>query len=258
MHRRSLLLYLCLSSLAACASREPKPPLKPNDLRRIGILPIKEWPNSGSTAQFNRSINPIATNVSLPPPLTPTLLGMAIGQALRNSRNADLAALADAMAFAKFEPEPALRRNIQAELARRTVQIETLDSPELADGVRKDVLKNLPTAVDAIVDVQIHSAGYYAIGRNMGFTPHFQISARVIDTINPGEIIDEFSYEGDYETQDDSRHFTTPKILTQPSLATFERNAAIIRAGLSTVFEVVATRLVDDIVRVRDKRPRLD
>ena len=257
MHRRRVVLALCLSPLAACASRTPKPPLKPNDLRRVGMLPLKEWPDSGM-AQFNRGLNPIQPAGILPPPISPSMLGMAIGQAIRNSRNADLAALTDAVAWAKFEPEPTLQRAIRAEFERRSAQIETIDSPPLAHQIREDKLKDLPTHVNAILDVQIHSAGYYAIGRGLGFTPYFQVSARIVDTVNQGEIVDEFSYEGDHtQAKGDSRHFTTPKDLTQPDLAAFQGNAESIRTGLVLVFEQVAAKLVDDIVRVREKQPRL-
>lgn len=157
------------------------------------MLPLKEWPESGSTVQFNRKINPTPASGALPPPITPSLLGMTIGQAIRNSRNADVAALSEALDRVKFEPEPTLATAFRAEFVRRSAPIEFLDSPDLAERVRKKALKDLPTDVDAILDVQLYSAGYYAIGKGLGFSPYFLVTAKLLDTINPGEIIEESS-----------------------------------------------------------------
>jgi hypothetical protein len=259
MQRRTLLITLCSASLAACANRPPKPPLKPNTLQRIGMLPLKEWPNTGSTAQFNRVLSPPTPAAYVPPPITPQLLGMAIGTALRNAENADLARLGAAVATTGFEPAPTLRQALLAERERRSARFDPIDDPALDNRIRNGDLKDLPTSVDAILDVQIHSAGYYAIGKGQGFTPYFSVTARLVDTVNPGELVDEFSYNGDYrEAAGDARYFTTPRALSQPDLAAFAVNAIEIQKGLTAVFERVAAKLVDDVVRVQSKLPRLD
>jgi hypothetical protein len=259
MQRRTLLISLCFASLAACANRPPKPPLKPNALQRIGMLSIKEWPDTGSTAQFNRANNPPPPDGYIPPPITPQLLGMAIGASLKNARNADLANLGAAVAITGFEPAPTLRQALQAECERRSARFDPIDNPVLDSRIRNEDLKDLPTSVDAILDVQIHSAGYYAIGKGQGFTPYFSVTARLVDTLNPGEVVDEFSYGGDYSEADgNARHFTTPRALSQLDLAAFSANAIAILIGLTAVFERVAVKLVDDIVRVQNKLPRLE
>jgi hypothetical protein len=258
MQRRTLLVSLCVPCLAACANRPPKPPLKPNALQRFGMLPLKEWPDS-SAAQFNRAINPPQSAGVVVVPLTPSLLGMAIGQSLRNARITEHVALTEALAAVGFEPEPTLRQAIESELARRELQVEPLSDPALAQRIRQDDFRDLPTEVDAIIDVQIHSAGYYDIGRGRGFTPYFQISARLVDTVNPGAMVEEFGYGGDYsEAKGDLRHFTTPATLTQTSLGGFQAHAQIIRAGFADLFRRVAEKLVDDFARVRDRLPRID
>lgn len=260
MQRRTLLITtLCFTSLAACANRPPKPPLKPNALQRIGMLPVKEWPDSGSTAQFNRVNNPPPRDQYAPPPITPQMLGMAIGASLKNARNAELAQLGAAVATTGFEPAPTLRQALQAECERRSVRFDPIDSPALDERIRNSELKDLPTNVDAILDVQIHSAGCYAIGKGQGFTPYFSVTAGLVDTVNPGEVVDQFSYSGDYSQDDgNARHFTTLRALSQPDLATFAASAVVIRTGLKAVFERVAAKLIDDIVRAQSKLPRLD
>lgn len=258
MQRRTLLISLGSASLAACANRPPKPPLKPNTLQRIGMLPIKEWPDTG-TAQFNRTNNPPPPAAYAPPPITPQMLGMAIGASLKNARNAELAALGAAVATTGFEPGPALRQALQAEIERRSARFDAIDDRALDDRIRNQDLKVLPTSVDAILDVQMHSAGYYAIGKGQGFTPYFSVTARLVDTVNPGEVVDEFSYSSDYSEADGSqRHFTTPRALSQPDFAAFAVNAIEIQKGLAAVFERVAAKLVDDILRAQKKLPRLD
>ena len=258
MNRRSFVACFGLASLGACASKAPKPPLKPNDLRSIGMLPIKEWPDSGM-AQFNQAMNTAAAFGSAPPPISPTMLGAAIGNAIRASRDADRMALAGAIGTIHMQPEPILRRAMQGEFERRSAEIRMLEDAALAHRVRDNILKDLPTSVDAILDVQIHSAGYYLIGKGKGFSPYLQVTARLLDTVNPGEVIEEFSYGGDHSKSDgDSRYFTTPPELTQPDIVAFYNNAASLRTGLTTVVELIASKLADDIVRVRDKQPRLN
>ena len=56
MNRRDFLNGVLIAPLAACANREPRPPLKPNELKRLGYLPIKEWPASGGTASLSRKL----------------------------------------------------------------------------------------------------------------------------------------------------------------------------------------------------------
>lgn len=259
MQRRTLLISLGSASLAACANRPPKPLLKPNALQRIGMLPVREWPDTGGTAQFNRANNPPPPAAYAPPPITPQMLGMAIGASLKNARSAELATLGAAVATTGFEPALTLRQALQAELERRSARFDPIDNRALDDRIRNQDLKDLPTSVDAILDVQIHSAGYYAIGKGQGFTPYFSVTARLVDAVNPGEVVDEFSYSGDYSEADGSaRHFTTPRALSQPDLAAFAANAMTIRMGLTSVFERVAVKLVDDIFRVQNKLPRLD
>ena len=105
----------------------------------------------------------------------------------------------------------------------------------------------------------MHSAGYYDIGKGQGFTPYVSVTARVVDTVNPGELVDEFSYSADYnDAEGSARHFTTPRDLSQPDLAAFSTNAMAIRTGLTAVFERMAVKVVDDIVRVQSKLPRLE
>jgi hypothetical protein len=258
IQRRTMGVGLLAAALTACANRPPKPPPKPNPLQRIGMLPLKEWPDAG-TAQFNRSVNVAPSNQYVPPPITPQLLGMAIGASLRNARNADIAALAGAIATTNFEPAPTLQRALQAEFERRSVRFDTLVDPALDTRIRNEDLKSLPSDVDAILDIQLHSVGYYPIGKGQGFTPYFSVTARLVDTINPGEIVEQFSYSGDYSpAQGESRHFTTPPALSQSDLASFASNAATIRSEMTSVFERVAAKLVDDILRVQNRQPRLE
>jgi hypothetical protein len=187
------------------------------------------------------------------------MLGMAIGQALLAAKEADRENLANAIARTDFNPERVLFNAIRSGFELRTTPIEVLESADWASRIRKDEVVDLPVAVDAILDVQISSAGYYPIGRGAGFSPYFRVSARLLDMVNRGEIIDEFSYEGDYEkSSGDSRYFTTPPSLSQPSLASFEANAESIRAGLVSTFERLASKIVDDVIRVRDKQARID
>jgi len=259
MKRRLLLVSASAIHLVGCASKKTKAQLKPNELRSMGMLPIKEWVDNGSTAQFSLVANPVpASMAGAPPPVTPGLLGMALGQSIRAGRDAERAALANALSAVAFDPRETLAAAIQGELVRRSVTIAPIKDGALAGRVRNNTLKDLPTDVDAILDVQIHSAGYYPLGKGQGFSPYASISARLLDTINPGETIEEFTYGGDSTpAEGDVRHFELPKVLVQPSLATFSGNAPAIRTGFEAMFDGIAARLVDDVVRVRDKLPRL-
>ena len=259
MIRRSLLIGVGVSLLSACASKKPKVPLKHNDLRTFGMLPIKEWVETGSTAQFDPLSNPVpATMAGAPPPINTSMLGMAIGQSIRAGRDAARAALASAMTFVGFDPGTALLSAIQRELERRAAPMEPLKSGALAARVRDNVLSDLPTDIDAILDVQIRSAGYYPLSKGLGFSPYAHLTARLLDTVNPGFTIEEFAYEADSGASDgDIRYIQFPAELTQPSLTTFAANATTIRAAFEDAFNRIGSKVVDDTLRVRDKLPRL-
>ena len=115
MKRRLLLVSASAIHLVGCASKKTKAQLKPNELRSMGMLPIKEWVDNGSTAQFSLVANPVpASMAGAPPPVTPGLLGMALGQSIRAGRDAERAALANALSAVAFDPRETLRPRSKA------------------------------------------------------------------------------------------------------------------------------------------------
>ena len=92
------------------------------------------------------------------------MLGMAIGQSIRASRDAERAALASALSAVAFDPRETLIAAIQRELDRRSAPVVPIKGGALAERVRNNSLKDLPTEVDAILDVVGSVWGLHLLG----------------------------------------------------------------------------------------------
>lgn len=258
MRRRLVLsqITLLLPPLAGCAGGTAKPPREPLDIARLGLLPIKEWEPTGSTAPF--SINLLsATKISnAGPPINPSQLGMAIGNSLRASQAASREQLAYALTALDFSARTSLTQAVQEVLHQRALRVVDLDDGALATAVRDNRFGGLPQSVDAILDLQIHGAGYYPA--KLGLVPYLSLGARVLGTKAPAGVVEEFWYEVNHgDAKGDPRFFSTPPELITSSLSSFRQNAEPLRSGLNVLFRRVAEQLGTDVQRLVDKQPRV-
>lgn len=249
-------------ALAACASRGPRPTTQTVDLRKLAFLPIKEVAPKGKTGPFNYALVTPAVTGSVPPPISPGLLGMAIGQALRNSSEAAAAAsrlaIGTALQPVAFSPRQVLSEALSAQFAKRSVPVEPFTDERISEVARTDWdFSKLPAGFDALLDIQIPYAGYFAEKEAGGFSPTVYVTTRILATSGGGAILEKFYYEADYrDAEGETRFFTTPKQLNTASLAQFGERSQAIREGMTSVFATIAEKMADDIDRAVKKLPK--
>lgn len=255
MQRRVLISLLAATVLPGCASSRARPVRPPVEIQRIGILPVKEWPPTGSTAPFSTAQLPATPNTSIPPPLSPSLLGMAIGQVFVAHKAANRSQLAQALTALDFSAGEAFSAVLEPLFGQLTAGAETLGSPELGAAIRDDIFTNLPTSVDAILDIQIHGAGYYP-AKKVGYAPALSVTARLVDTKFAAGVIADFDYEvGHDDPEGDPRYFNSPLLLVS-DLAGFRDRATALKQEMTSVYLRVAQQLVEDVDRFIRKLPR--
>lgn len=244
--------------LAACAAKAPRPPLKPNPMQKLAMLPLIEHPVSGGIIPFARSANQLKTpQAGQYIPINPSTLGLAIGSSIRASRDAEYNALSLAVHSIEFEPLPRLKSLLDGEIARRGLILSELADPAVSSQIRSNKFDALPVEFDGIIDVQIHNVGYYDLGRRRGFSPYYYVGARVLDVKNPGEVVEDWSYSGTSVEKDETAHdYFLPASLVQPNLDAFRTNAAYLIEFFTRLLERTAKQIVDDVVQLKEARSR--
>jgi len=181
---------------------------------------------------------------------------MAIGNSIVAGRAADRLRLSQALAALDFSAKDAFASALEPLVGQWTIPVDAMKDAELAAAVRADNFTNVPTSVGAILDIQIYGAGYYA-AKQVGYAPYLSVTARVLDTRAPAEIVDEFDYEVGYgDAKGDPRFFSSPALLVG-TLDGFRDRAVELKHETTAVYERVAKQLVEDVDRVIRRLPRL-
>lgn len=247
MERRQF-FGLCIAiTTVSCASRRPKPIPPALSLNSIGMLPILENPPSGGTAPFSLHQLPQPTSAYSPPPITPQLLGMAIGNAIKRSREENQRALANAISTIGFSAYNTINNEIESQLVERRMSLPRIASPSIAAEVRDGKFASAPKQFDAILDIQIQSAGY-STDKKLGFVPSLEVSLRLLYT----KYAESVSYEIDYEIGSDpsdgsSNYFSIPSSLIIGNITDFEPKAATINSGMTLMCKLIVSQLLQDL-----------
>jgi hypothetical protein len=198
----------------------------------------------------------------VPPPITPGLLGIGLGMALRNASDAAAASarmtIGQALQPVAFNPRQVLLEALSAQFAKRSVPAEPFTDERISEVARTDWdFSKLPVGFDALLDIRIPYAGYYAEKRVGGFSPTIYVTTQILATSSGGAILEKFYYVSDYQdAEGETRFFTTPKQLNVASMAEFGERAQVIREGLTSVFATIAEKMADDIDRAVKKLPK--
>jgi hypothetical protein len=259
--------FLALSStvvLTSCASGGPKLTTQTVDLKRVAYLPIKEYPATAEAGPFNSIMVASAPSYgTTAPPINPTMLGIAIGQALRASSDASAAAsrssIARALADLAINPKVILHDALTTQLTNRGCPVEEFTDVRASEPARTDWnFSKLPSEFDAVLDVQLVYAGYFPDKENKGFSPQIYATSQLLHTAGKGTRLERFQYESDFRSAEgDSRFFTAPKLLTVSSLAQIAEQAQFIRYGVTALLLLMAEKMADDVDRAVKKLPRL-
>lgn len=263
MRRRTLLTWATVGGLSACASG-PKLTVQNVDLRKIALLDIKEWEHTGDSGPFDRKLVKVPQSQPYYAPVSPTALGMAIGSALRGSRDsASYKARSDitlALAPVGLSPKKALVAALGTSLAQRSLPVTTIADPYESENVRNNwKFGGLGDSYDAVVDIQINEAGYFFSKEAGGFSPMLYVYVQLISTAGKGVRLESYSYNADYsETGKEARSYATPRTITVANLGQMTELAPVIRQEMQRIIEQMAERIAVDLERAVQKLPRQD
>lgn len=261
--RRHFLSIVPAFALGACANRVPVATTQSVDLNRIAFLPIKEYPAHGDAGPFKLALSAPASNYGTYPPVTPGLLGLAIGNAIRSSSEASAAssrnAIGQALAAVALDPASALQDAVTAGLARRGTVVEAITDVSTGELVRGDwKFSRLPAGADAMLDIRIQYAGYFPDKANKGYSPQIYATSQLIHTGGRGIVLESFRYEATVgDAKGRTRYFPAPAALTMGSVAQIRDAARPIRDGITALLLAMAESMADDVDRAVRKLPRL-
>lgn len=173
----------------------------PEGQARIGILKVKEWPAGGEAVSF--AGDSVIKGTGAP--------GLDAAAILLGSNVFVRRKLQAAAASVGFSASAVLDSSVPKLLADRGFNAVLSDDAAFTNAVRNSTALNWPKDVDAILDVQVNSAGYYPARRAGGYSPMVYAVARLISTTNGKELL-RFGYDSDYRDSEGERRFiTTPK-----------------------------------------------
>ena len=171
--------------------------------------------------------------------------------------SANRATLATAVRSVGFDPPSALSQHLMPALNARALPVAALDDATLATSVRQGRPFQAPAGVDAVLDIQIHGAGYYPAARAGGYSPMLYVVARLVSTTAPHAELARWGYDADYRAAEgELRFFTTPPALSASDADAIAANAAQVRQQMQSIAERMVQQLAIDVERrIRAQAP---
>jgi hypothetical protein len=221
-------------SIAGCSTGPKAPPPPTAPLQNVGVLTVgQSFSASGDAAPFfgvstaQMTLNPIAQIVA-----------------------AFRVPFVNAVASVRFNAQDAIHKRLVPALLAAGLPVVALEDYQLAADVRNWIFKGAPAEVDAFLDVQVTSAGYYPASGAGGYSPMMYVVATLISPAKSGEQIARFNYDADHRpAEGDSRFFTTPKVISADKPETIIQKAELIRAEMDNIAARMVDRMVIDIGR---------
>jgi hypothetical protein len=266
MRRRTLLNLALGTPLAGCASGRIEEAVRAVDLRKVAVLAIKEFaPDSGGS--FNTWVSTptqaaAPAKASVPVPVTPGTLGIAIGLSLRASADATKSGsdklINDALQPLQIQPAKILAAALQAAFAKRAMQAALVQDARASELVRSDWdFELLAADDDAFLDVQIHGAGYFPV-KALGYSPMVYVYTQLVARAKGGTRLGKYAYESDYRNAGGDVRFTkTPADMNVSALAEISSRRERIKLGVQTQLETIAELIATDLDRAMKKLPAL-
>ena len=174
---------------------------------------------------------------------------------MRAAKDAAYNSLSDAVGAVPISPLSLFSGFLDAEIAARSLQLERVSDPQTAVRLRSDNYTQIPANLDGVLDIQLYNTGYYDLGRGRGYAPYLYIYARVLDLVNPGEVAEDWSYNGTLDkSAEGPRDFLMSPSLIQSDLSSFSNNATVIQAAFTSLLERTAKQLVSDVLSFQSAR----
>ena len=157
-----------------------------------------------------------------------------------------------------FNPRAYFEKVLWAAFSQRGVSLEPIADSRIERAVRSKIYDSLPKDLDAILDVQITSAGYYPSDRAGGYSPMLYVVARLLSTSRPGEELERFGYDADYRAAEgELRFYTTPPSISAANPEEIGAKSSLVRSTMEGVSDRIISQIVVDVERRMTAVPRL-
>ena len=256
--RRKVVSGLSLAALgmaiAGCAQKGPplpRPQAMP--LRRVAILPIFERQTTGDAFAFvsentRRSDMPVVVSN---PAGAAFAIGFNIASAGRRAR------FERSMKAVDFDPRAHFEKTIGAAFTAKGVSLERVSDSQLAISVRNNSPVPALAELDAVLDVQVTSGGYYPSDRAGGYSPMLYVVARLLSPAT-GQELERFGYDADYRAAEgELRFYTTSPAISVATPEEIGQKATLIRSSMQEVAERMIAQIVVDVDRRMRALPKV-
>ncbi len=243
-------------TLTGCAQKGPSPPppqLQP--LLRVGILPVLERATTGDAFAFVKENTrqyeiPVAAAPS--PAAAAFAIGFNIAGAGRRAR------FDQSMTAVNFDPRAYFESSIAPAFRKEGIKLERVTDPQLATAYRtgKPIISS--PDLDAVLDVQITSAGYYQSDRAGGYSPMLYVVARFLSASRSDEELGRFGYDSDYRpAEGELRFYTTPQEISVATPEDIVPKAKLVRETMERISDRIIAQIIVDVDRRMRAVPRL-
>ncbi len=259
MFRRAAVILL-VGLVGGCAQKPTVPPPPTQPLARVAVLPVKMWPANGDAVSFDGHTT-TAGGVVFMPLSAAAVPAAAVGTGLSLLLSMPKRKLGEAVASVQFDARVAFEKRLWPSLQAQQLPVVIVDDPAVVNAFRAGDFKAVPAdavtkaldGVDAVLDVQITSAGYYPADRAGGYSPMMYAVATLRPRDKPFEELARFNYDADYRpAEGESRFFTTPKEISADKPETIRQKADLVREQM----DAIAARMVEKIVADVGRRVR--
>jgi hypothetical protein len=250
-------LVLAFSVLGGCAQKPTLPAPPTQALTRVAVLPVKMWPANGDAVSFN-GVTSGAGGVVFVPSNAAAVGPAVVGTGLSLLMSLPKRRLAEAVFEVRFDAQAAVEKRLWPTLQSQRLPVVIVDDPAVVNGFRAGDFKGVPAdvvaksldGVDAVLDVQITSAGYYPADRAGGYSPMMYVVATLRPRDKPFEELARFSYDADYRpAEGETRFFTTPQEISADKPDTIRQKAELVREQMDAIAVRMVERIVTDVGR---------
>jgi hypothetical protein len=254
---RRLVAAMSVCLVGACAQKPTAPPPPTQPLARVAVLPIKMWPANGDAVSFNGVTSGASGVVFVPgnaAAVGPAVLGTGLSLLMAMPKRR----LAEAVLEVRFDAQAAFEKRVWPALQSQQLPVVILDDTAVVNafragdfkGVSADAMAKSFAGVDAVLDIQITSAGYYPADRAGGYSPMMYVVATLRPRDKPFEELARFNYDADYRpAEGETRFFTTPKEISADKPDTIRQKADLVREQMDAIAARMVERIVTDVGR---------
>lgn len=223
-------------------------------LRRVGVLPVFERQTTGDAFAF---VSENTRRSEMPVVVSPNPVGAAFAIGFNIAAAGRRARFERSMLAVGFDPRAHFEKVIGAAFSAKDVTLERVTEAQFATDLRKGAPVVALAGLDAVLDVQVTSAGYYSSDKAGGYSPMLYVVARLLSPTT-GQELEHFGYDADYRAAEgELRFYTTPSTISVATPEEIGQKAPLVRASMEEISERMVSQIVVDVSRRMRALPRL-